>query len=97
MNDFAKIKNRTTKSRFGAPPTIENAPENLAQPETAPIAPEEIDGRSKRATGRTEQFATRITPSLKKWLKIEAALRGISQSELLEYMRVIYESNKSSS
>lgn len=96
MNEFAKIKNRKPKGRLGPPPAIEFAPENLTQPETAPLSPDGMDGRSKRATGRTEQFATRITPELKKWLKIESATSGMSQAELLERMQESYESNKSS-
>ncbi len=97
MNDFAKIKNRKPKGRLGKPPAIEETPENLSQPEIAPVAHEKTDGRSKRATGRTEQFATRITPNLKKWLKVEAATVGVSQAELLERMRVTYEEKNDSS
>lgn len=95
MNEFAKIKNRKPKGRLGPPPALELTPENLTQPETAPLSPERIDGRSKRATGRTKQFATRITPELKKWLKVEAATVGVSQAELLEHMRSVYEEKTS--
>ncbi len=97
MNEFTKIKKRKPKGRLGSPPAIEHTPENLSQPEIAPVAYEKIDGRSRRATGRTEQFATRITPNLKKWLKVEAATVEVSQAELLECMREAYEGKKNSS
>ena len=94
MNDFAKLKSRKPKSRLGPPPQVEEVPNNLKEPESAPSP--SVDGRSAKATGRTEQFATRITKDLKKWLKIEAAKREISQAELLERMRASYVSKSSS-
>ena len=88
MNDFAKLKTKKSKSRLGPPPQVEAVPNNLSEPETAPSPV--ADGRAAKATGRTEQFATRITKDLKKWLKIEAAQREVSQAELLEKMKDAY-------
>ena len=89
MNDFAKLKARKPKSRLGPPPQAEATSNNLQEPESAPL-PVAVDGRTTKATGRTEQFATRITKDLKKWLKVEAAEKEISQAELLERMKEAY-------
>ena len=90
MNDFSKLKTRKPKSRLGPPPQAEAIPNNLQEPESAPSPSVQVDGRAAKATGRTEQFATRITKDLKKWLKIEAAEKEISQAELLERMKEAY-------
>ena len=94
MNDFAKLKAKKPKSRLGPPPQVEAVPNNLQEPESAPSPV--VDGRAAKATGRTEQFATGITRELKKWLKVEAANKEISQAELLERMKSAYVSKSSS-
>jgi predicted DNA-binding ribbon-helix-helix protein len=75
------------------PPPPEAAPNNLAQPETAPA----LDGRSLRATGRTEQLATRVTPAFHRQVKMIAARDGLKIAELLEKAIAAYERERVSS
>ena len=58
MNDWQKLK----KHKLEAPPTLVETISNLQLPE---VIGEKIDKRSLRKTGRTEQFATRVS---KEWL-----------------------------
>ena len=93
MADLSKLM----KKRLGAPPALEDASDNLQAPEVAPSAPakptavaaanvakaERLDGRSLRATGRTVQFATRISPQL------DHEIRQIAKSERLLITEVL--------
>jgi hypothetical protein len=74
MANFKKLRRN-----LPPPPTEAEAPANLAAPETAPV-----DGRSARATGRTEQFATRLRPEFHRELKVFAAKHGLKLAEVLE-------------
>jgi hypothetical protein len=75
MADMNKLK-----TRFGDPPAAA-ATDNLRQPEdTGPW----VDGRSLRATGRTSQLATRISPDVHQRAKVMAAQDGITMAELIE-------------
>jgi hypothetical protein len=65
------------------PPSAEEARDNVKQPERAPAA-DTVDGRSPRATGRTEQLATRVTPQFHRDLKVYATERGLKIVEVLE-------------
>lgn len=95
MADLTKLKRRST---LGAPPPITEASVNLEAPEHAPPTPvtsqalplptphggvERHDGRSARRTGRTLQFATRVSP------EFDARLRAISEREGLLLVEVL--------
>ena len=70
MADPAKL--RRNKNTLGSPPPASEASGNLEAPEVAPVAApsspttpvpkKRIDGRTLRRSGRTVQFATRVTP-----------------------------------
>jgi hypothetical protein len=90
MADLSKLKRRHT---LGDPPPIEEASQNLQAPETAaavmqPAAlPYEehhrIDGRSLRRTGRTVQFATKVS------VEFDDKLRRIAQRDRLLLVEVL--------
>ena len=84
MIDTSKIKRR-----LGAPPAPEETKANLQEPETAPAVPW-VDGRSLRATGRTSQLATRISPELHHKAKLLAARDRITMAELIEIGITLY-------
>jgi hypothetical protein len=101
MIEASKLKNR---SRLPAPPTPEEAGENLKAPEAAPPAPapsapvaplqpprQRRDGRSLRATGRTHPFATRIKPETHERMLDFAERDGITLGELIERAIEAYE------
>ncbi len=48
------------------------------------------DGRSARRTGRTEQFATVVSPRFKTWMKSRAEITGKTQAALLDDMMAAY-------
>jgi hypothetical protein len=95
MADLSKLM----KKRLGPPPPIEAASDNLKAPETAPAAfeikrrPEERleDGRSARRTGRTLQFATRVSPDFNRRFRAVAKRDGLMFAELLEKSLEAYE------
>ena len=55
---------------------------------------EGVDGRSLRATGRTEQFATKVSAGFKDRMKKAARKRGIGQNALLEDMLTVWEAQQ---
>lgn len=87
MVNFDAVKAK--KGRLGKPPANERVRNNLEAPETAPVAA--IDGRTQRATGRTEQFATRVSSEFRTRIKMLAARDGLKLNELLERMLDLYE------
>ena len=98
MVNFQKLKKRTN---LGTPPAETLTGNNLTAPETAPVAAKvvsagvgsqtSIDGRTQRATGRTEPFSTRVTPGIRKKYKTIAARDDITMGELLERALAAYE------
>ena len=90
MADLSKLKRRNT---LGDPPPVEEASQNLQAPETeaavmqpAALPHEEhhrIDGRSLRKTGRTVQFATKVS------LEFDDKLRRIAQRDRLLLVEVL--------
>ena len=54
MNDWKKLK----RNKLEVPPLITETVSNLQTPE---VIGEKMDKRSLRKTGRTEQFATRVS------------------------------------
>lgn len=91
MNEFAKLKDRKP-SRLGTPPPASETRNNLSAPETAPVENNSIpkpstpkkDGRTERATGRTEPFATRVREGVKRDYKLVAAQKNITMGQLIE-------------
>jgi hypothetical protein len=70
------------RSRLPPPAALSEAPNNLQAPAIAPIGAG--DGRSIRATGRTQQLATRVTESFYDEIKLYAAARKLKLVEVLE-------------
>lgn len=102
MNNFKKLKEKKRKTRLPAPPTPDQAGNNLEEPEIAPAHPSAYtaradltDGRSLTKTGRTESFATRVTPEFKKKVKQIAARDGLKIVELLEIAVELYDEKQS--
>jgi hypothetical protein len=101
MADLSKLRRRNT---LGDPPPIEEASQNLRTPETAsavvqPAAlPREeyhrIDGRSLRKTGRTVQFATKVSVEFDDTLRRIAQRDGLLLVEVLERALKAYEEAK---
>lgn len=106
MADLSKLKRRNT---LGTPPAPEEASENLAAPEIAPThlrvaslpsAPAalrghgRIDGRTLRRTGRTVQFATRVSLEFDDRLRRLAQRDGLKLVEVLEHALDIYETSR---
>jgi hypothetical protein len=94
MADLSKLM----KKRLGPPPPIEAASDNLQAPEIAPAAFEikpreerQEDGRSARRTGRTLQFATRVSPDFNRRFRAVAKRDGLMFAELLEKALEAYE------
>jgi hypothetical protein len=52
---------------------------------------EKVDKRTLRKTGRTEQFATRVSPEWLGKVKVIAEKEGLKLVELLEKMLEYYE------
>lgn len=95
MANFQKLKQR---NKLGKPPTESDAGDNLTAPETAPVSEidkheveSKVDGRTLRATGRTEPFATRVSPGVRKRYKTIAARDDMTMGELLERALDAYE------
>jgi hypothetical protein len=98
MADLSKLKRRNT---LGEPPSIEEASQNLQAPETAAAVvqsgalPHEehhrIDGRTLRKTGRTVQFATKVSLEFDNKLRRIAQRDGLLLVEVLERALEAYE------
>jgi hypothetical protein len=88
VKGLEKLKN---KNRLGIPPSKEEASDNLTAPEVAPVADSgedqlsytKVDGRTLRKTGRTIQFATRVSKDF------DLRLRQIAQKENLLLVQVL--------
>lgn len=76
------MANFPKRNKLPAPPAPEEATNNLSQPELAPST--FIDGRTLRATNRTEQFTTRITAELQKEIKVWSAQHDMKLNVFLE-------------
>jgi hypothetical protein len=101
MADLSKLKRRNT---LGDPPPIEEASQNLQAPEIAAedvqptvLSHEEhhrIDGRSLRKTGRTVQFATKVSLEFDEKLRRIAQRDGLLLVEVLERALEAYEEGR---
>jgi hypothetical protein len=92
MADLSKLM----KKRLGAPPPIDDTADVLKAPEVAPAAPSARrqrgeDGRSARRTGRTVQFATRVSDEFDKRFRAVAKRDGLLLAQLLEKSLEAYE------
>ena len=96
MADLSQLKNKKRK-RLGTPPGIERAGENLSAPEhapAAPVVPEPKKERPRRRTGRTEPFATRVSPEFHRRLRLLAAQDNLKMVEVLEKALDAYEASR---
>jgi hypothetical protein len=106
MADITKLKRRNT---LGAPPSPDEASRNLAAPEIAPAhlravpmataspgarGQGRIDGRTLRKTGRTVQFATRVSMEFDDRLRRLAQRDGLKLCEVLERALEAYEASR---
>ena len=89
MADASKLR-QLRRPGLGAPPAAEEArnlspepPPSTAAEEPAVPAPR-IDGRSLRRSGRTVQFATRVSPEFDRRVRILAQRDGLLLVEVLE-------------
>ncbi|BBU64367.1 hypothetical protein FM996_11715 [Methylosinus sporium] len=94
MADLSKLM----KKRLGAPPTLDDTADVLKAPEVAPLAPTSSavprrgeDGRSARRTGRTLQFATRVSEEFDARFRKVAKRDGLLLAQLLEKALDAYE------
>jgi hypothetical protein len=71
------------RHKLETPPTLSETTSNLQTPE---VIGGKIDKRTLRKTGRTEQFATRVS---KEWLE---KVKGISEKENLKLVEVLEKS-----
>ena len=53
-------------------------------------AARKVDGRSARRTGRTEQFATVVSPEFRDWIRSQAKVRDKTMAALLDDMKAAY-------
>jgi hypothetical protein len=98
MADLSKLARR----RLGPPPPMEEASATLQEPETAPLSPistvsartQKIDARTLRKTGRTIQFATRVSEDFDRRFREVARRDGLLLAQLLEKTLEAYEFNK---
>jgi hypothetical protein len=96
MVDLSKFK-----KRLGPPPPIEDTGTNLKAPEIAPsptvvtvTQPKERDGRSARRTGRTVQFATRVSEEFDERFRAVCRRDKLLMVELLEKALDAYEQGR---
>jgi hypothetical protein len=85
---MAKFPN-LAKRHFGAPPALEETSDNLAAPEVAPAAPEprttESAGRkTRKKTGRTVLFSTRVSEAFDRDFRATAEYDNLLLTRLLE-------------
>jgi hypothetical protein len=89
MADASKLR-RLSKSGLGPPPPVSEAREDLSGGSQAPsptssrpAASSRIDGRTLRRSGRTVQFATRVSP------EFDERIREIARRERLLIVEVL--------
>jgi hypothetical protein len=90
MADTSKLKR---KSSLGLPPSMEEASQNLQEPETV-SAPtpyvRTVDGRTRRRTHRTIQLNLKITPECDTLIREIADQEGLLLAEVLEKALHLY-------
>ena len=104
MADASKLKG-LRRSGLGAPPPQDEARTDLAPepPRDAPSSTESatavpqtgrMDGRTMRRSGRTIQFATRVSPEFDERIRQIAMREGMLLVEVLERALDAYEASK---
>lgn len=85
MANLKKIQ-KSKKNRLGTPPSIDDSPNNLKAPETAPLESERSspESRPARKTGRTKAFGTRVSPEFDQEFRRTAFEDGLKMVDLLE-------------
>jgi hypothetical protein len=89
-----------TKRSLPEPPPATEASNNLAAPEHAPsprisnVITGRLDGRSLRRSGRTVQFATRVTPEFDSRIRNLADTRKMLIVEILEEALDLFEASR---
>jgi len=86
MNDWQKLK----RHKLETPPTLTETISNLQLPE---VIGEKVDKRTLRKTGRTEQFATRVSKEWLEKIKEIARKENLKLVEVLERLLESYEKN----
>jgi hypothetical protein len=98
MADASKLKG-LRRSGLGAPPPqhearIDLAPEPPRRTEAAAPQPGRMDGRTMRRSGRTVQFATRVSPEFDERIRQIAMREGMLLVEVLERALDAYEASR---
>lgn len=93
MADFSKVSKKKSR-RFGEPPQVDQASNNLVQPEHAPAAPEPVIKQAKPKTTRTVPFGLKVTEEFSKEFKKLAVEDGLKMVELLEASLEAYKAAK---
>jgi hypothetical protein len=73
------------------PPTLSETTSSLQMPE---VIGEKVDKRTLRKTGRTEQFATRVSPEWLEKIKEIAEKENLKLVEVLERALECYERHR---
>jgi hypothetical protein len=81
----------TAKRRFGAPPALDDTTGILTAPEVAPAAPEPLrsaaastDRKTRKKTGRTVLFSTRVSAEFDREFRATAERDNLLLTRLLE-------------
>lgn len=96
MADASKLR-QFRRPGLGAPPSLQEARDLSPEPVAPPPAQEpptpaiRIDGRSLRRSGRTVQFATRVSPEFDLRVRSLAQREGLLLVEVLERALEAYE------
>lgn len=75
-------------SRLGTPPKVEEASTTLEAPEHAPTPP---DRTSRKKTGRTVPFGTKVTAEFDEAFRGLAFKKKMKHAEMLEEMLALYQ------
>ncbi len=90
LHDMDAHVQENTQS-YGTPPQRGDSFHNLQQPEVAPYPDYiQVDRRTLRKTGRTEQFNTRVKEGFRQKVRQLAARDGISMAEVIELSVEMY-------
>ena len=91
-NEATNQPQRSANNALGCPPAPKTQANLLSAPETASLG--HIDGRTLRATGRTEQLNLRVTKKLKQDLKILSAKSSVTLGELIAELYEFFKEQK---
>ena len=80
-------------SRLGVPPKVEEASTTLEAPEHAPVEEGKV---SRKKTGRTVPFGTKVTAEFDEAFRTLAFKKKLKHAEMLEEMLELYQKENSS-